>query len=456
MKKYVIWSVLLYLRFFARLALRLNKVSIIAITGSVGKSSARSAVYAVLKDSYPVYCIEEGNSETGIPLGILGMTPKDYSLRDWWRMLRKVPFSLSFLKNYDYVIVEMGIDEPDPPKNMGFLLTILQPEIAIFLNVYPVHSMQFDKTVPRSMQGEGRMFEIQKNIAKEKGKIITASSFSTAIYNADNIFVSDVVESFKKDHKEKEILAFGVDKRNYITYAGYELQGGTSVFTFIDYSNEKLRVEIPGYLLPEEYREIFAAALAVGRSMGKDNIVLKKGLEKNFHLPPGRMSVLKGMRGATIIDSSYNASKASVSAALRMASMLAKKEKKPLIFLFGDMRELGDEAQHEHEFVASEICSAVDELYCVGPLTFNYVMPKVEDKLKKTKWFHSSEGAGTYILEHMPDNAIVLVKGSQNEIFLEEAIKKLLADPADSAKLCRQDAFWIQTKASYFKIRRAD
>src|SRR3990167_7778197 len=135
-------GVLYYLRFLAKIALFLNRPQVIGITGSAGKSSTRNAVFAVLKNNFKTKMIVKGNSESGIPLGILGLAPKDYSKIDWLRMILLAPFGLFHLLGTKYLVVEMGIDEPDPPKNMEYLLTVVKPQIAIFINVHPVHTMQ--------------------------------------------------------------------------------------------------------------------------------------------------------------------------------------------------------------------------------------------------------------------------------------------------------------------------
>ena len=77
-KKYLILFILSYLRFFTKKALKKNTPIIIGVAGSVGKSSFKNALYAILKD-YDKTLALDGNSETGIPLSILGLDAKDYT-----------------------------------------------------------------------------------------------------------------------------------------------------------------------------------------------------------------------------------------------------------------------------------------------------------------------------------------------------------------------------------------
>lgn len=444
--------ILKYLRFFARNALATHKPIVIGITGSVGKSSVRNVVYGLLSKYYPTKMIEKGNSETGIPLGLLGMSPQSYTPFDWIRMMFLMPFKTGFLSGTKYVVLEMGVDEPDPPKNMEYLLSIVKPTASIFLNVFPVHTQQFDKTVPADIQGEQRIIEVQKQIAKEKGKIITASDCSIAIYNRRNIFVRDEIEHYRasKSNSSQQFLAFGNDDECEISYGAHVLRDKSTAFEFWTKRREKIDLIIQGFLLPKEYREVFAPAIILGQKIGLSRERIAEALSSTFSLPHGRASLFEGVNDSLIIDSSYNASKASVLSLLSFADQFAREQQRPLVFIFGDMRELGEEAKLEHETVAEKILQVVDTLYCVGPLTKDYVMPKVEGKLKKTQWFSNVWQVSNYIKDAIPKRALVLVKGSQNTIFLEEAIKWILKNKEDSNKLCRQEQFWMQKKHELF------
>lgn len=453
MQKNIASVALFYLRFFAQKALKKHQPTIIGIAGSVGKTSTRNAIEAILKDYFPVKSI--GNSETGIPLGILGMKPESYSKIDWLKMLANSPLNTDFLKGTKYLIAEMGIDDPNPPKNMDYLLTILKPDIALSLNIAATHTMQFEKALTKEQKEkseEKRMELIIEKIAEEDTKIITKSDCKVGIYNSDDTSITDQLE--KKELSSTKLLSFGSKNTNDISYGKHEVSlKGTSFQLFMKTEDafEEIKLHFKRHILPQEYREVFAAAILVGLQAGLTMNQIKTSLEKNYEAPKGRSSIFEGINQSVIIDSTYNASRISVEAFLELADTLKKETGKQIIFLFGDMRELGHEAKSEHEAVAQRLLGIVDYLYLVGPLTREHVLPLIqmnESLLKEIRWFDTSERAGEYLQDNLPKDTLLLAKGSQNTIYLEEAIKKVLADKNDAKYLCRQDEYWEKIKTS--------
>jgi len=427
------YFVLYYLRFFARFAIAIHKPKIIGITGSVGKSSTRNAVYAMMKDYFKVKVVKEGNSETGIPLGILGINPGHYLLSDWLRVIITAPFKINNIKNVEYLIVEMGIDSPLPPKNMDYLLTVLKPDISAVLNVYPVHTMQFDQLFDKNLDKETRLEYVLRRIAKEKLKIVTLAKPKIGIVNRLINF------QLSKD-TETKLISFGSEDSCDIRFLDYQVSLKKTTFKyFLKEENKPISIEIDNYVLPKGYLEVFAVAIAIGKSLNLSDRQIVEGISKNFTVPEGRAGIFEGVKSSIIIDSTYNASRGSVINFLEMAKELSIKEKRQLIVLLGDMRELGEEAEIEHKKVAEKIAElGIKDVYCLGPNTKKYLPYK--------KWFSSAIEAGEFLSKSLPERSIVLVKGSQNEIFLEEAVKKILKNKSDIKKLCRQSDFWLKKK----------
>ena len=99
MRDSLVWTVLYYLRFWSKLALRLNRPYVIGIAGSVGKSSTRNALDAILKDHFRTKVVS-GNSETGVPLGILGLELDGFTKTNWFQVLIKAPYKIFNLRNF--------------------------------------------------------------------------------------------------------------------------------------------------------------------------------------------------------------------------------------------------------------------------------------------------------------------------------------------------------------------
>ncbi len=536
MKKVFIWGLLTYIKFLAKLSLFIHKPKVVGIAGSVGKTSTRNALYAGLKDSLKIKLIE-GNSETGVPLGILGIEPESYTFKDWFKICLKAPFGLNYIKGFDYLIIEMGIDDPNPPKNMSYLLTIVKPDIAISMNATAAHTHQFEKVLPnKNLSDEERYDLILKAIAQEDTQIITKSGCKFAIYNNDDPYVVESilhnlnipkVELFNmqtnqysklinnkntpdllnnehstptpiNERTESTIpgntnrtidqtdnfglpinertqnqyakttlglsktgivslpnttptfLTFGQTENSTITLRNYSVNLNGTDFGF-QFSGDSQLVDVhfDNVVMPEVYKDSFSVVLLVAKILDLDIQQIAKSLAQNFVLPNGRSSILQGINNSFLIDSSYNASKSSMLAFLDLMKKL-KTNNQPIVVVFGDIRELGSEAEMEHRQVANRIIEVANYCYCVGDLTQKYVMPIIQNQMIETKWFKTSLEAGKYLTDHLPNNSLVLIKGSQNEIFLEEITYHLLANLNDQNKLCRQSAYWIKRRKEFF------
>jgi UDP-N-acetylmuramoyl-tripeptide--D-alanyl-D-alanine ligase len=151
------------------------------------------------------------------------------------------------------------------------------------------------------------------------------------------------------------------------------------------------------------------------------------------------MSVFDGINGSTIIDSSYNSSAEPTIHALKMLSELTAKRR---FALLGDMRELGKETEGEHVRMMTTAIHQVDKLFLVGPLMKQYAVPWLIKHNFHYEWFANALEAGKALTKQLTSGDVILVKGSQNSIFLEIAVEKLLANKSDVDKLCRREKYW--------------
>jgi len=418
MKKLFYWPILYYLRFLAKLQLLKIKPLIIGITGSAGKTSLLNAASAILQDKFTIKVSYKANSETGIPLNILGFSPRNYSILDWFWI---IPLTLWKLlvnwKKHDIYLVELGVDSPYPPQNMAYLLTIVQPTIGIFLNALPVHSQPFDDLVSKNTKD--KKAKVTDLIAKEKGKLITSlPTDGFAILNADD----KRVLKFKSQTKAK-VITFSAEKGKV---------------------NIKNKIKISDQVFDQHFNETFSAALALAHALNLSLESSLKSLQKNFRLPPGRMTIIPGIKNTTILDSSYNASRKPMIGALNTLNSFSKNKK---IAVLGDMRELGDEAKIEHQLVARTAAKIADIIVTIGPLMKQFLVPKLlKLKFPKKKIYsldNTSQAVKVLKSEIIQGKEAILVKGSQNTLFLEIIVQALMKNPQDADKLlCRRGKFW--------------
>ncbi len=453
MRKYLVLFVLYYFRFFAKRALAKNRPQIIGIAGSVGKSSLRNVLHGILKKKGTTKALE-GNSETGIPLSILNLKANDYTYKDWLVNIIKAPFRTDSLKGVEYLIAEMGIDDPNPPKNMDYLLTILKPDIAINLNVSATHTMQFEKAI---LEPKKRTLDnLIDAIAFEDTKIITKSDCKIGIYNADNPFIVKHIEKFDKRNLITDLKSFGEKNSKFIKLMNYDVNLKRTKFTFklLENNPKEITFTLKDYCLPRAYSSTFESAILAARSLKVPIKIIQEGIEENFSLPKGRSTVFNGVKNSIIIDSTYNASKESMIAFLELLGNLKKQTKRPAVFIFGDMRELGIAAKEEHESVINYALNVANYIYLVGPLTESYALPILKSSNKRIYKDRSKNSVqlGLHLKESLPENALILFKGSQNEIFLEEAIKFILKNQGDEKKLPRQSEYWKNAKAQFFNL----
>lgn len=426
MKQFLTLIFLNYLRLLSKvqiakirflLKLQNKKLNIIGITASAGKTSALLALDAVLKDQFKIKNNYGGNSESGIPLNILGLKIKNFSFLSWLKIFFLAPIKLiTNWQIYEIYIVEMGIDEPKEPKNMSYLLKIIRPNIGIFLNVNLTHSQNFDQTVSKNLEGNQRIEKILENIGREKAKLINSlpSTGFAILNNNDPIVIKTTRTTLAK------------------------------IITI-----KPTKIEIPKFALPQIYQVSFGAAIAAAGIFGIDQKTAVSNLQKNFKLPPSRSSILKGIKNSKIIDSSYNSSPLAAQELLQFLGQFPH----PRIAILGDMRELGLETAKAHQDLYKTASKIADLIIGIGQNTQKY-FPKND----KTKTFEFWWQALDFLKENLNkkefDKSTILIKGSQNTIFLEELVKKLI--PKKILKkylhqhlICRQSPYWLKIKKEF-------
>ena len=445
MKQLISRIILCYLRLLAKIQLFKVKPLIVGITGSAGKTSLRNAVEAILKDKYSVKVSYKANSETGIPLNILDLGGKGaYRYLDWLWILPSAWWKLlTNWQKYQIYIVEMGVDSPLPPKNMEYLLTIVRPQIGVFLNALPVHCQPYDHLVPKEIKSAiERKNKVIDLITLEKGKLITGlPATGVAIINADDKRVNEL-----RNKTKAKIISFGMEKGDIRVEQITSSIKGFSMQVLAE--KTKFHLELPRILADKNIAITFSAALAVAKAL---NIPLQeaiKSLEKNFKMPPSRMSIIPGIKNTLILDSSYNASRVPMISALQTLNRIANNKR---IAVLGDMREMGEEAKAEHQLVAREAVKNCDVLVMVGPLMKSYLLPEVK-RLgfpQENCYIFDNTYQAVKALKNriIKGKETILIKASQNNLFFEIIVEALMKYPEEAEQLlCRRGRFWDQKR----------
>lgn len=426
--------VVFFLMWEARFILRKHKPFIIAVTGSVGKTTTKDAIFHVLRGTHSVRKSEKSfNSELGVPLTILGLSNAWYSFGGWVTNLCVGFFRALFSREYPKVLVlEVGADHPGDIKR---LTTWLHPDIAVITRLpdRPVH-VEF--------------FASPSDVKKEKAELVYALKDGGIFVGcADDPNVIELASQVKA-----KPLLFGVDPEATVRGEAPEIIYATGDFGAIP-SGTRFSVSYLGAQQTVTLRGVLGvspvsaalAAIAVGIAMEEHFSHLAESLS-TLETPPGRMRILSGKDGVVLIDDSYNASPVAGEEALRVLRTMKGKRK---IAMLGDMLELGAYAEEEHRKIGRIAGSFVDLLITVGKRARSMAVGAREAGLvaEKIKEFADSEAAGKWMAEHTASGDIILLKGSQgsgeNMIRMERAVKLLMEHPEDAGTLLvRQEKKW--------------
>lgn len=406
MKRYLRPLLLMLLWQAVRRKVRSERPRVIAVTGSIGKTSTKEAIALVLEASqYPVVKTE-GNlgTDTGVPLSLLGFDelPVRFGwLPVLWRALN--PPITKYAKR-PYYVLEYSSDKPG---DIEFLTARLPAEIGVIAAVAPVH-MQAFANFQELVEEELAI----RNGLLEGGRLVA---------NADD--------------PHQEVLRQGKD-----SVVWYGMYGVT-----IERTDTRLTLTLDGVryetaLIGTHQLYPLLAAIAVGQSEGLSAQKVQAQVAR-YQVPPGRGRLLAGRDGVTIIDDTYNASPEAVKASLAMLKEVAGM--RPSIAVLGNMNELGEHSEALHREVAAA-ASSVDRLVLVGPHGEAMKEAAIDAGLHESQVivFRTSEECLERFAELVLEGDVVLIKASQNGMRLERLVKGLLANPDDSKLLVRQSLTW--------------
>ena len=345
-------NVLLSLQMLSKELLEKRKQKIIAITGSVGKTTTKEFIFSLLKDDFSLYKSPGNyNTQVTVPLNILNSP-----------------------KNVDVLILEMGMSKKGEIEK---LISIASPTLAIVTKVALAHVENF----------QGGLNEI----AKEKLTILSHVKTKKKIINHELLEFENI----------KDAKTFSIKNKS----AFYFLQVEQNKVSIFENAEKKLEIIRPFYEM--HFLEDMIAAIAVAREMNVSFEKIQKSINE-LRLSPLRGEKIK-KRDILFINDCYNANLTSTEAAL--VSLRKYQNKK--IAILGEMKELGKFSYICHEKVAKTALKYVDEVICFGKDTF--VIFEIFQKQKKfAKFFLDKNEMIAFLKKHLKKNDVVLIKGSRS------------------------------------------
>jgi UDP-N-acetylmuramoyl-tripeptide--D-alanyl-D-alanine ligase len=400
---------------------RLRKKSdfkIVGVVGSIGKTSTKMAVAKVLSEGLSVR-YQEGNYNdlVTVPLIFFGLSePSLMNPMAWISAFMKIEKQIHRPYPYDVVVVELGTDGPD---QISQFARYIHCDLAV-LTAISLEHMEF-------FSGLDAVAEEELSIAKFSDLVIINSDLCDAKYLSSGL----------------KLNTYGLNGQVDYDITDLELGSSDSHFTLSSKSGVSMKLDMNAVAKGEVYSAVAAAAVA--EKLGLDTSAIQTGVGK---LKPvsGRMQRLNGINNSLIIDESYNSSPEAVREALDTLYRLSAPQK---IAVLGNMNELGSFSEKAHKDIGS-YCDPkqLDLVMTIGKDANRYLADSAKAAGCQVLTFDSPRILGEKLKEMLENSAIVLFKGSQNGVFLEEAIKVVLVDPKDASKLVRQSPAWLKKKQS--------
>ena len=333
---------------------------VVAVTGSAGKTTVKELIAAILRVTRQV-CVTRSNlnNDIGLPLTLMRIRSE-----------------------HEVIVVELGANHAG---EIDYLSGLAQPTIGVITNAAAAH-----------LEGFGSI----AGVAAAKGELLDHLPRSgTAILNADDPYCA---EWRARSHAER-VVTFGFGADADCRVVGEPMPGDEgSRFTMRLPDGEQLDVELP--LVGRQNVANALAAAAAAHAAGASPAEIRDGLASGSQVP-GRMTVLRGNAGATVVDDSYNANPASARAALDWLAARGGTR----VFVLGDMAELGAEAEALHRETGAYARQRCDALIAIGALAAHASAAFGSDG----EAFADIESARRALEPRLAEDLTILIKGSR-------------------------------------------
>lgn len=420
--KYVQWRLERYVKKY----FKKHNPTLIAVVGSVGKTTTKTAIGTVLAGRFRTQLEPENhNTQLSVPLAIMGVKypPMElvHSVGTWRKVFKAMKKRVKAPQGVDVIIQELGTDHPG---DLARYQKYLKPNITVVTSVSPEHMENF----PGGLA----------DVAKEELSIAAYSDLT--IVNHD-----DVDGSFAQYANTSNLTDYGIDGGEYRV----EVTGGSPLagYQVNFYAPGKPVTSTTLHLLGNHMLKAACAAFAVGSRLGMAPSELMERLSQ-IRPVSGRMNPLPGRKGSVLIDDTYNSSPVAAIAALQTLYQIEAPQR---IAILGTMNELGNYSAAAHQQVG-QYCDPMllDWVITIGEPANQFLAPAARKMGCQTRTFNDPIAAGTFAGQVLEEGAAILIKGSQNKVFAEEATKVLLRNTDDKDKLVRQDDYWLGRKQDWY------
>ena len=350
----------------------INNIPVVAITGSVGKTSTKDMVASVVSQKYKTLkTIGNNNNNIGLPFTILR------------------------LKDEEIMILEMGMNHFG---EIHLLSNIAKPNICVITNIGTSHIGNLGS---------------KENILKAKLEILDGAENPTIIINNDD----ELLHKWYLENKDsRKIITYGIENKSDIMAKDMILEQEKSTYK-CKIDGKEMDVEVP--IAGRHFVLNSLCATTVGIALNIDINKIINGI-KNVELTKKRMDI-KEINGIKVINDAYNASPEAMKASLNYLSSFKNNRK---IAVLGDMFELGEYAEKLHRLVGEEVYkNNIDILVCAGKNAKLIANEALKNGMKKENiyYFEDKDKILEVLKNETKTGDVVLFKASNGMRFYELA-----------------------------------
>ncbi len=407
------------LKFFSKLVLKKYKPEIIAITGSLGKTSAKEAISQMLGSKYRIWQTKGNfNNQIGVPFTILGIDKSPKKSIVGWIIVFIKSFMLVIKTDKNYpkkIVVEMGADHVG---DIEYLVDFIDVSIGVLTKIASVH-LEFFKSIDNILKEKTKIF---KNIKKD----------GWAVINIDD----DKLRDYRPRITHCNVMTYGIDIEADVWATDLQIirkEHFVGMNFKIRYKGNVIPIFLPRALgKTQVYAFLAGASVALIHGI---NLVEISILADKYFSPRGRTNLLKAINNSNVIDDTYNSSPQAVKMALNLLYEIKEKEiiKGKITVVLSDMLEIGASSEDRHReigrYIAEKGLNSINYLLTTGNMA-KYIKESAISSgfdQKFAMYFESKKELTEYLKTIIENDDLILVKGSRGTK-MERVVYEIMAD----------------------------